>query len=62
MGCNQKNCDQPAAFRFTWPGQDEAGICIDHVATLQNIAAAMGLHLQVIPLTVPGLDKESKSE
>ena len=47
-----ENCDEPAAFRFTWPGQDEAGICIDHVDKLQNIARAMGLHLQVIPLTV----------
>ena len=55
MKCNQKNCDEPAAFRFTWPGQDEAGICIDHVDKLQNIARAMGLHLQVIPLTVPPL-------
>lgn len=48
--CNQHDCTNKGVFRFTWPGRDEQYICEQHVATLQNIAGAMGLHLQVIPL------------
>ena len=50
MKCNQKNCTNKAAYRFTWPGENEAGICNAHVETIKNIARAMGLPLQVIPL------------
>lgn len=48
--CNQKDCDAPAAFRFTWPGRDEAGICEEHVGKLRAVADAVGLYLQLIPL------------
>jgi hypothetical protein len=51
MKCNQRSCDKPAAFRFTWPGRDEAGICADHEPKLKVIATAMGLYIQVIPLS-----------
>lgn len=53
LKCNQKDpeCNAPAAFRFTWPGRDEAGICIVHAVQLRNIAQAMGLYVQLIPLT-----------
>jgi len=44
-------CDKLAEYRFTWPGQDEALICGGHVGALRKIASAMGLHLQVIPLS-----------
>lgn len=53
MNCNQKDCGHTAAYRFTWPGQNEAGICEQHAGKLQGIAAAMGMPLQLIPL---GLD------
>ena len=43
-------CENDAVYRFTWPGQDESFICEDHVKWLQNVANAMGLHLQIIPL------------
>ena len=52
--CNQNGCDRPAAFRFTWPGKDEAGICLAHSVALENVASAMGFHIQLIPL-----DKDS---
>ncbi len=48
--CNQQNCDNPAGFRFTWPGQDEAGICMVHLPKLVGVAKAMGFPLQVIPI------------
>jgi hypothetical protein len=44
-------CNNPAKYRFTWPGNDESVICEDHVNTLINIAAAMSLHLQIILLS-----------
>jgi hypothetical protein len=50
MKCNQQGCQNEAAFRFTWPGSDEAGICAQHAPKLDAVAQAMGLHLQVIPL------------
>lgn len=49
--CNQKGCEKPAAFRYTWPGQDEAGICLIHAEQLSAVAAAMGLYVQLIPLS-----------
>ena len=50
MKCNQHGCENPAAFRFTWPGRDEAGICEAHAPKLRNIAAAIGCYVQLIPL------------
>lgn len=55
MNCEQKLrkggiCPEPAVYRFTWPGQDEAGICESHAADARGVARAMGLHLQLIPL------------
>jgi|GEM_PF-6729381 len=50
--CRQKSeCDQDAAFRFTWPGKDESFICERHGRRMVEIAQAMGLHIQLIPLT-----------
>ena len=49
--CNQNDCDSPSMFRFTWPGKDEAGICAIHAIKAKQIAEAMGMHLQMIPLT-----------
>lgn len=48
--CNQAGCIEPAAFRFTWPGKDEAGICAGHEPKLRGVASLMGLYLQIIPL------------
>ena len=50
MKCNQMNCDSDAAHKFTWPGEDEAGICKDHVDKLRSVANAMGMNIQIIPL------------
>ena len=49
--CNQAGCDSPPMFRFTWPGHDEAGICAIHAVRCKEISAALGMHLQMIPLT-----------
>jgi len=48
--CNQHNCTNKGAFRFTWPGKDEQYVCEQHVGQLLGIVEAMGMHLQVIPL------------
>jgi hypothetical protein len=52
--CNQNGCGLPPVARYTWPGKNEAGICGAHVVSLRNIAAAMGLPLQIIPLLDDG--------
>lgn len=48
--CNQQSCEVPAAYRFTWPGRDEAGICAEHVGKLRSVADALGLPLQILAL------------
>jgi hypothetical protein len=45
-------CPNPPAYRYTWPGQDEAHLCEHHAETLQNIAHAMGFPVQLIPLSL----------
>ena len=59
MKCNQKDCENDAAFRFTWPGNDEAGICHEHAPKLKGVAEAMGLHLQLIPLKPSWLEGDA---
>ncbi len=40
-------CNQPANYRYTWPGKDEAYICMQHAPALKRVAVAIGLHLQL---------------
>ena len=49
FSCNQEGCNETAAFLFTWPGKDMAGICEGHAPKLRAVIEAMGLHLQLIP-------------
>ena len=50
MKCSQEDCEEDAAYRFTWPGQPEAGICNQHVHQLKATAEAMGFYLQLLPV------------
>jgi hypothetical protein len=45
-------CQNPPAYRYTWPGGNEKFICAIHAVQLQNIVIAMGLRVQMIPLGV----------
>jgi hypothetical protein len=51
--CNQEKCDKPSAYLFTWPGKDQQAICEEHAPQLMGVAAAIGLHLQLIPILYP---------
>ena len=51
MTCNSEDCDNIGNYRYTWPGKDEAWVCVFCAQKLTNIAAAIGIHLQLIPLT-----------
>jgi hypothetical protein len=42
-----EQCLNPGAFKFTWPGRNEAHICATCVENLKAIAAAMGMYLQI---------------
>ncbi len=55
--CNQANCKNLPVLRFTWPGKDEAYICAIHSIRLLEIAQAMGLYIQLIPLTTQEMDE-----
>lgn len=45
-------CGMPVTHRYTWPGKNETYCCLIHAVQLRNVAAAMGLYLQLIPLGV----------
>jgi len=49
-------CGKHASLRFTWPGKDESTICVEHGIQLQRIAEAIGLHLQLIPISYRASD------
>ncbi len=49
-------CQNHAAFRFTWPGKDESVACVDHARQLASVANAIGLHLQLIPISYRATD------
>ncbi len=52
MKCSQNDCEESSVFRYTWPGKDEAGACPEHAEKLLGVAQAIGMHLQLIPLTI----------
>ena len=55
-------CDQPAIFRYTWPGKDESFTCLEHALKLKGVADVIGLHLQLIPVDISNLDERCKQE
>lgn len=48
---SKKQCENPAVYRFTWPGKDEDYICAIHAVKTDALAHHIGLQLQFIPLT-----------
>lgn len=63
--CRQHGCKLTAAFRYTWPGRDESFVCVRHAGQLSGVAAALGMYLQLVPLTpeefrrIQGLELQS---
>jgi hypothetical protein len=51
-------CTLPALSRYTWPGRDESFICPIHEIKLRAVAKAIGLQLQIVPLTPAELVNE----
>ena len=47
---NEKRCNLPGAFRYTWPGREESFICLPHSGWLREVAANIDLQLQLIPI------------
>lgn len=46
----ERTCGEHAAFRYTWPGRDEAHVCIECAQKVSGVANAIGLYVQLIPL------------
>lgn len=44
-------CKNYARFRYTWPGKDESVCCEEHAKQIRTVADAIGLHIQIIPLS-----------
>lgn len=42
-----EQCQNPGAYKYTWPGRNEAHICELHVVKLRSVANAMGLYIQI---------------
>lgn len=59
--CNQTCCDKPAAFLFTWPGKNMAGICAAHAPKLLAVAGAIGIYVQLIPVLNETADEAKES-
>jgi len=50
MKCSQTGCDNKCVGLYTWPGQNQSGICDNHLIKLKAVAQAMGMFLQIIPM------------
>lgn len=48
---DERECENPAAFRYTWPGRDESAICAICALKMAQVINAMGLYVQMIPLS-----------
>ena len=40
----------PAMYRYTWPGQPEKRVCFDHARVIEHVAKVMDFYLQLIIL------------
>lgn len=49
--CRQDGCKNYAFYRYTWPGRDESAICTEHHPKLCSVAKAIGLYLQILPVS-----------
>jgi len=64
-GCSQKGCDLLPMYRYTWPGHDEAAVCLIHAQSVQGIANTMSFPLQLIklePLEIQPRDEQEVSD
>ncbi len=52
MRCLTVGCPQIPEARFTWPGRNEALACFGCSSRALTVANTIGLHLQVLPLTL----------
>ncbi len=50
MTTQLKFCHDAPFFRYTWPGQPERFICLEHAPKLVSIANGIGLRLDIKPL------------
>lgn len=47
---SKKQCENPAVYRFTWPGKDEDYICAIHAMKMEWVANSLGLYVQLVRL------------
>jgi hypothetical protein len=47
----KERCGNQATLRYTWPGRDESYICDSCADKLDAVAQAIGLHIQLLPIS-----------
>lgn len=53
MKCGQDECNEPAAYKFLWPGaQEYKCACADHAKRAREIAETMGVRLELHSIPV----------
>ena len=53
MNDQEQKCDKDGVFFYTWPGQDQALVCLEHAEGIKAVANAIGSQIEMIP-TMPG--------
>jgi hypothetical protein len=53
-------CTNPAIYRYTWPGQNEKRVCLEHAMKLIGVARAIEFPLQIIQLTLEEIIEDSQ--
>lgn len=56
------NCQNPVAYRYTWPGKDEAYTCATHAHKLKSVANAIGLYVQLLPINENDENKQCEQK
>lgn len=45
--CSQVNCEEPAAYRYNWPGRGVQYACERHVAKVSQVEQALGMNMPI---------------
>lgn len=45
-----EQCQNPGAYKYTWPGRNEAYACKVHAAEVRALANMGGLYIQIRPI------------
>lgn len=59
--CSTHGCAQPPAFRYTWPGRPEAGLCAACAPKVRAVARALELELELHEVSTRELSDDAEA-